>query len=36
MDLEQNLINKIVGFNAHISIKPYERLINLDKLNDSI
>ena len=29
------LINKIVGFNAHISIKPYERLINLDKLNDS-
>ena len=29
------LINKIVGFNAHISIKPYERLINLDKLNNS-
>ena len=29
------LINKIVGFNAHISIKPYERFINLDKLNDS-
>ena len=28
------LINKIVGFNAHISIKPYERLINLEKLND--
>ena len=29
------LINKIIGFNAHISIKPYERFINLDKLNDS-
>ena len=28
------LINKIVGFNAHISIKPYERSINLEKLND--
>ena len=29
------LINKIVGFNAHISIKPYEKLINEEKLDDN-
>ena len=29
------LINKIVGFNAHVSIKPYEIEINKDKLNNS-
>ena len=29
------LINKIVGFNAHISIKPYEKLINPEKLDDN-
>jgi len=29
------LINKIVGFNAHISIKPYEKLINQEKLDDN-
>jgi len=28
------LINKIVGFNAHVTVKPYENSINLDKLND--
>jgi lipoprotein-releasing system permease protein len=28
------LINKIVGFNAHITVKPYEKSINLDKIND--
>jgi lipoprotein-releasing system permease protein len=28
------LINKIVGFNAHVTIKPYEKSINLEKLND--
>ena len=27
------LINKIVGFNAHITVKPYETSINLDKLD---
>ena len=27
------LINKIVGFNAHITVKPYETSINLEKLN---
>jgi len=26
------LINKIVGFNAHITIKPYENKINVDEL----
>ena len=26
------LINKIVGFNAHITVKPYENSINLKKL----
>jgi len=28
------LINKIVGFNAHVTVKSHERSINLDKLND--
>ncbi|MDA9616158.1 lipoprotein-releasing ABC transporter permease subunit [Candidatus Pelagibacter sp.] len=28
------LINKIVGFNAHVIVKPYEKSINLEKLND--
>ena len=28
------LINKIVGFNAHVTVKPYENSINLDKLNN--
>jgi lipoprotein-releasing system permease protein len=28
------LINKIVGFNAHVTVKPYENSINLEKLND--
>ena len=30
------LINKIVGFNAHITVKPYENKIELDKLNKKI
>jgi lipoprotein-releasing system permease protein len=29
------LISKIVGFNAHITVKPYENSINLEKLNDN-
>tara|TARA_B110001450_G_scaffold18901_1_gene17372 strand:- start:569 stop:1801 length:1233 start_codon:yes stop_codon:yes gene_type:complete len=29
------LINKIVGFNAHLTIKPYENAINIEKLNDN-
>ena len=29
------LINKIVGFNAHVTIKPYEKPINLEKLNNN-
>jgi lipoprotein-releasing system permease protein len=29
------LINKIVGFNAHVTVKPYEHPINIKKLNDS-
>ena len=28
------LINKIVGFNAHVTVKPYETPINLEKLNN--
>ena len=28
------LINKIVGFNAHVTVKPYEKSIDLEKLND--
>jgi len=27
------LINKIVGFNAHITVKPYENSINVEQLN---
>ena len=30
------LINKIVGFNSHITVKSYENSINLDKLKESI
>ena len=26
------LINKIVGFNAHITVKPYENVIEIEKL----
>ena len=29
------LINKIVGFNPHITVKPYDISINLDKINTS-
>ncbi len=29
------LVNKIVGFNAHITVKPYEQIIELDKLEKS-
>ena len=29
------LINKIIGFNSHITVKPYETSINLDKINES-
>ncbi len=29
------LINKIVGFNAHITVKPYEKKIDIDNLNRS-
>ena len=29
------LINKIVGFNSHITVKPYEISINQDKINES-
>ena len=29
------LISKIVGFNPHITVKPYENSINLNKLNNS-
>ena len=28
------LINKIVGFNAHVTVKPYEKAINIKKLNN--
>ena len=28
------LISKIVGFNAHVTVKPYENSISVDKLND--
>ncbi len=28
------LINKIVGFNAHITVKPYEKKIEIEKLNN--
>ena len=30
------LINKIVGFNPHVTVKPYENSINLENLNDNI
>ena len=29
------LINKIVGFNAHVTVKPYDNPINVEKLNDN-
>ena len=29
------LINKIVGFNAHITVNPYEKKIDINKLNKS-
>ena len=29
------LINKIVGFNAHVTVKPYENSINVEKLNNT-
>ena len=29
------LINKIVGFNAHITVKPYDISINIDKVDDA-
>ena len=29
------LVNKIVGFNAHITVKPYENIIEVDKLEKS-
>ena len=28
------LINKIVGFNSHITVKPYENAVDLNKLNN--
>ena len=30
------LINKIVGFNAHVTVKPYENSINTEKLSNNI
>tara|TARA_B100001057_G_scaffold399033_1_gene409827 strand:+ start:2432 stop:3661 length:1230 start_codon:yes stop_codon:yes gene_type:complete len=30
------LINKIVGFNAHITVQPYESKIELDKINQNL
>ena len=29
------LVSKIVGFNAHVTVKPYENPINLDKLSNN-
>ena len=29
------LINKIVGFNAHVTVKPYENPTKIEKLNDN-
>ena len=29
------LINKIVGFNAHVTVKPYETTIDIEKLNNN-
>jgi len=28
------LVNKIIGFNPHVTVKPYENSINFEKLND--
>ena len=28
------LINKIVGFNSHVTVEPYENSINAEKLNN--
>ena len=30
------LINKIVGFNAHITVQPYENKIEIDKINQNL
>ena len=30
------LINKIVGFNAHVTVKPYENSINITKLDNNV
>ena len=30
------LINKIVGFNAHVTVKPYESSIKLEKLKNRL
>ena len=30
------LINKIVGFNAHITVDPYENKIKLDEINSNL
>ena len=29
------LINKIVGFNSHITVKPYDIPINTNKINET-
>ena len=29
------LVSKIVGFNAHVTVKPYEKSINLNKFSDN-
>ena len=29
------LINKIVGFNAHVTVKPYDAPVNIEKLNNN-
>jgi len=29
------LINKIVGFNSHVTVEPYENSINVEKLNNN-
>ena len=30
------LINKIIGFNAHITVKPYENKINIDEIDQKL
>ncbi len=30
------LINKIVGFNAHITVKPYENKININDIDQNL